>query len=81
MTAVISAGLPNITGTPCLLTGNGDYTTGAFYNSENIVYGSPASEWANHQIIHFDASRSNSIYGNSDTVMPNSFALIPQIKY
>lgn len=29
----------------------------------------------------FDASLSNKIYGNSDTVMPATIQLVPQIKY
>lgn len=29
----------------------------------------------------FDASRANSIYGNSGTVQPPAIALIPQIKF
>ena len=32
-------------------------------------------------IIEFDASLSNEIYGKSDKVLPESFALIAQIKY
>lgn len=31
--------------------------------------------------ITFDASKSNEIYGKSDKVLPESFALIAQIKY
>ena len=31
--------------------------------------------------IHLDASQSNSIYGNSETVQPPAIQLIPQIKY
>lgn len=31
--------------------------------------------------VTFDASRSNSIYGASDTVQPPAITLIPQIKY
>ena len=79
--AVIEPGLPNILGQPCLLTGIGDYTNGAFYSTSNSVNGSPASEWSAHPIIKFDASRSSAIYGNSDTVQPPALQLIPQIKY
>ena len=31
--------------------------------------------------LYFDASKSNEIYGKSDKVLPESFALIAQIKY
>ena len=81
MSSIIPAGLPNITGVPCLLTGTGDYTSGAFYNGETSVSGSPASTWNNHPIIYFDASRSNSIYGAADTVQPSSFMLLAQIRF
>lgn len=36
---------------------------------------------ANGVRIYFDASRSNAIYGNSETVQPATITLIPQIKY
>ena len=32
-------------------------------------------------VIKFDASKSNPIYGSSDTVQPPALTLIPQIRY
>ena len=34
-----------------------------------------------YETLHFDASRSNSIYGNSNTVQPPALTLLPCIKY
>ena len=66
---IVSAGLPNITGTSQALRGC-DYLgggSGAIYMS-STTNGSNASTNANVPIINFDASRSNPIYGNSNTV-------------
>ena len=69
----LQAGLPNITGN--LGIGNWNipeqYTTGAFKHNGtayNTAYWD--DEWTS--TFTFDASRSNSIYGNSDTVQPPS---------
>lgn len=48
-----------------MLGKNDGYCTGAFYSTGT----------------GFDASRSNPIYGASDTVQPHALLLIPQIKY
>ena len=86
---IISAGLPNITGKVAFWAQNygggmqrdpqeaffdtgTNYSTGLLKNDES--YG--ASRY-----LGFEAARSNSIYGASDTVQPPSIALIPQIKY
>lgn len=80
--AVVSAGLPNITGMFSALSdqrvpsgGNG-----AFYyngNSGGTFDGGGGQEkW-----IGFNASRSSSIYGASSTVQPPTLSLIPQIKF
>ena len=82
---VKDAGLPNITGTgiwgvnwiPSLFSGalytgrQGDRGTG---------YQPMAQGVANLDSTNFDASRSNSIYGNSSTVQPPSITSIPCIK-
>ena len=43
------------------------------------MYG--ASETTPYTNLCFDASRSNPIYGNAETVQPPTIMLIPQIKY
>lgn len=67
------AGLPNITGTAGVQPGisGRDYRTGAFYTSENNIRvdSGTSNSWALKNLA-FDASRSNSIYGKSDTVTP-----------
>ena len=68
----VQAGLPNITGT----AGNlgqvgGKVTTGAFYDaglSGDVDYASVVG-----YKVGFDASRSNPIYGKSDTVQPPAY--------
>ena len=70
----IKAGLPNITGR---IEGQGDRTSfqsasGAFYKS-GVISGSGAAQKPDDSCqiaVEFNASRSNSIYGNSDTVQP-----------
>ena len=74
----LTAGLPNITGglnnkiKPLLNDYSTAYNDGALYtekytNSTSFPTGSNVS-----QILKFDASKSNSIYGSSDTVQPPS---------
>ena len=80
----IAAGLPNITGyidydsagnidyqeNGCLLTDKNKVPTGTRGDSVDLYRG-----------IHIDASRSNPIYGRSDTVQPAAIKLIPIIRY
>ena len=82
--SIMAAGLPNITGTV------GDYHTsarnqnGAFSIIENhstLTRGSSSSGTEYYDNISFNASRSSTIYGNSDTVQPPAIVLIPQVKY
>ena len=40
-----------------------------------------SSQKLNTDIIKFNASESNAIYGSSETVQPPAICLIPQIKY
>ena len=81
---VRNAGLPNITGTfdAYELTGdqNNYRATGCFYGSTSGWAGGAGAD-DKSVVIHFDASRSNSIYGNSTTVQPPALTLLPIIKY
>lgn len=79
----LEAGLPNITGTWKQTSGYNEFTG----NNGAITCGysySPASGagsgWRNEN-ISFDASRSSSIYGKSDTVQPPSVKMLYIIKY
>lgn len=71
----IEAGLPNITGSVTI--GRGGYTSGV----SGVFNGSSSGggEWAGGSssngtcYINFNASNSNSIYGNSDTVQPPAY--------
>ena len=76
----MQAGLPNITGSLVLEPGPNPKVDGAFYfiggasNDAGVPSGSSDTK------IGFNASRSNDIYGASQTVQPPSIVLIPQIK-
>lgn len=76
------AGLPNIEGQfyhdGFAIT---NYPPSGAYSSENKGFQDllSTSTYASGY-IKFDASNSNSIYGNSDTVQPNSALLIPYVK-
>ena len=79
-------GLPNITGSMCWpfigYTGNATLT-GAFNKGTtiDIQTASPGEAARNPNIVNFDASLSNEIYGLSSTVQPPALTLIPQIKF
>ena len=81
----LEAGLPNITGSITAsvdsgpIRGNGNIS-GAFTLTSNNR-GLRGEEDITGCGFAFDASRSNSIYGNADTVQPPAIQLIPQIKY
>ena len=81
---VISAGLPNITGTFLGFDVYGDSSslwTGAFeYGNKRNSVGEEVSVTGEIETT-FDASRSNPIYGKVTTVQPPSISLIPQIKF
>lgn len=78
--AKISAGLPNITGTTPMLNSLWNYVdatpfngelTGAMYSYTGVYNGpGPTGSDKCQTRIGFDASKSNSIYGNSTTVQP-----------
>ena len=78
-----SPGLPNITGKTTIYSGfiEGGMPDGCFYvigskATGKMLDGGDPKEW-----IGFDASRSNSIYGNSSTVQPPALATYFIIKY
>ena len=81
----IPSSLPGITGSINIEIGDFAAHTGALYIKRftGKVSSTTASEisGAEYKNIAFDASRSNEIYGKSDKVLPESFALIAQIKY
>lgn len=77
-----NAGLPNITATfgaegYSYVGTSGALYTGAIYNTS----GTGHTKTAGCPTIHFDASRSSSIYGNSETVQPPSQIVKICIKY
>ena len=84
---VKQAGLPNITGEYGLLLQTRNvgaapsgalYTISEYKSSSEIGYGDN-NDWLD--TVGFDASRSSSIYGNSDTVQPNALTCRYIIKY
>ena len=84
MTTVTPAGLPNIKGNTGYLyyPSNEGYTVSdAFYKGKNGTVTQAYATGYNEPVLSFDASRSNSIYGKSETVQPPSISLVPQIKY
>ena len=83
-------GLPNITGTLTYITHvdtssindnqpeSGAFRALRFFETSLATQTTSATRWADPS---FDASRSNSIYGNSTTVQPQALTLLPCIKY
>lgn len=79
--SIVAAGLPNIIGNVggiTLVTGN-EEANGAF--AAQHIDNSGAASTVHREMISFNASRCSSIYGNSTTVQPPSFAFIAQIKF
>lgn len=74
----VKAGVPNIIGDIIPDTNHDDTIggscTGAFYRKNTGQKGAMAQDYAYDVMfgIGFDASRSNSVYGNSNTVQPNA---------
>lgn len=72
----IDAGLPNIVGEAGPID---DYSktvlTGAFSNGGAYAYDATSSTSGAGFKLHFEASSSNSIYGNSNTVQPPAFCV------
>lgn len=80
---VKEAGLPNITGYFDYGAGLADDSvSGCFYISElePAIHGYTGSG-NNRGDVFMDASRSNAIYGKSNTVQPPALTLLPVIKY
>ena len=87
--ASVAAGVPNITGALNNKANNHalfdvDLTqSGALFAKPKRINGIPSSDttdyWSNS--IEFDASKSNPIYGASNTVQPAAIKLIPIIRY
>lgn len=82
----INAGLPNIVGNMdiSVVSGKSIEPNGCFYH-QNLQDNTNMTRFtdATTELVTplIDASRSNSIYGNSTTVQPPAIVLIPQIKY
>ena len=77
-----SAGLPNITGHfSVALEWSQSIYDGAFRRDNQNGHGPDGSQWSNSQLISFDASRNNTIYGASNTVQPPAMTVIYCIKY
>ena len=84
------AGLPNITGsaeehclTNCPQDSSQQYADGAlsWEIAKHITGNSDGVSSPKNYGLHFDASKSNPIYGASDTVQPPALVLLPIIKY
>lgn len=77
--STVGAGLPNLTGEydggRCGCHTSGSATaTGVFAGSGGQGrYNGAEGDWKNTRRIYFDASKSNSIYGASNTVQPNAY--------
>lgn len=72
---MVEAGSPNIIGSSngvYCVPASGIASSGALYASGSTLMGPNSNINYDNGIINFDASRSNTIYGNSDTVQPPS---------
>ena len=85
---VKSAGLPNIAGKAGFDVGGGSQVvyskiSGAFYGSDWVsgYVIATGREGSGYSAVTLDASRSSSIYGNSDTVQPKAVTVKFCIKY
>jgi microcystin-dependent protein len=76
---VKAAGLPNITGTHS--GARYDTHTGAFATKTGGKDVESGDDWKQGYILHFDASKSNAIYGKSTTVQPPALTMRYYIKY
>ena len=80
--ASVAAGLPNITGQIGGNTARGTYGDGAFKALTGARARIPESGGSYFDSdMGFDASLSNSIYGNSTTVQPPAIKQIPILRY
>ena len=86
----VETGLPNITGKFGVVDGAGgglQHQDGAFYKFDSDQPSNFAVRRNGNDLTspgvnaYFDASKSNPIYGSSETVQPPAISLIAQIKY
>ena len=87
----LSAGAPNITGeitqndseTEPLSLADSVTTKGALSVTKitNTTGGADLQQGSNIKSIVFNASKSNAIYGSSNTIQPPALILLPQIRY
>lgn len=77
------AGLPNITGNVGDFYINGNTCNGCFSLSTTSQFRvrNTDGDYKTFRGAELDASLSNAIYGNAETVQPPTIVLIPQIKY
>ena len=84
-TSTLAAGLPNITGVIDFENVEGLWEASGCFNQtgtyDNKYPQSVNDENSRRTAIDFDASRSSSVYGTSNTVQPPALQLIPQIRY
>lgn len=81
---VLAAGLPNIMGTLTGLAYRNNYFgvgDGVFSTSRSGGRSALTLDGTGNDLIKFNATNSNSIYGASNTVQPPAIVLIPQMKY
>lgn len=79
---ILEAGLPNILGSAGHFNSLIEYVyRGAMFEKSSKYTRDADNGSTQAKEIGFDASRSNKIYGSSDTVQPPSIVLIPQLRY
>lgn len=79
---ILEAGLPNILGSAGYFNSLIEYVySGAMFEKSSEYTRDANNGGTQAKKIGFDASRSNKIYGSSDTVQPPSIVLIPQLRY
>lgn len=80
--AAIHPGLPNISGRINVKVKADNFaTTGVFASTQESSWVEGMGNVPAIHYIDFNASKSNSIYGRSNTVQPPSLILLPIIKY
>lgn len=75
---LVEAGLPNITGT---FSGHENNASGAFTVVGGAEWHGNRNDNGNKRRVSFDASKSNAIYGKSNTVQPPAVTAVWIIKY
>lgn len=79
MLLTLPAGLPNIIGT--FRAGASTLIASGAFKGEKAGTHDPQGSGRQTYDFQFDASLCSAIYGNSNTVTPPSFSLLPQIKF